>query len=283
MSTTQQPNPPTNQNAPSHQVQPSQPPGWGPPPSPAPNPPPAPGAWSQPPAGPGQPPQGYDPRYRGHVPPGYGQGPAAQPQGPAEELRTPVWAALGAGAWRLVIGGLALNYAATGKEETMSSESLSYLSNHWTGLAFLALGGYAIIVGLLGGREPAPWAASLTTWLRAVMTVTMLLVGFVFVLGFGEDPDGPHAVIPILVLLDWLFVGKGQFRVRWWQPPTWTVFLLWYLWYHQTNDVPLYPEILGDDEIGTMVPLFLAGTIVMGYLLWGLVAIRKAVSPSTRR
>lgn len=164
----------------------------------------------------------------------------------------------------------------------MSSESLSYLSNLWTGVVFACLAGYALVVALVGGREPAAWLAGITTWLRGVMTVTMLLVGFVFVLGFGEDPDGPHAVIPILVALDWLFVGRGQFRVRWWQPPTWTAFLLWYLWYHQTNDVPLYDDILGEDNIGTMVPAFLAGTVVLGYLLWGAVAIRKAISGSAR-
>jgi hypothetical protein len=173
--------------------------------------------------------------------------------------------------WRLGIGGLALYYAQTGKEETMSSESLSYLSNLGVGVAFLALAGYPLLVG---GRRSEPRSA----WLRGAATVTMLLVGVTFVALMGEEADGPHAVIPALVLADWLFVGRSQFRTRWWEPPTWTVFLLVYLWYHQSNDVPLYEDILGEEHIGTMVPAFLAGTVVVGYLLWAAVMVRRSVA-----
>jgi hypothetical protein len=173
--------------------------------------------------------------------------------------------------WRLGIGGLALYYAQTGKEETMSSESLSYMSNVGVGLAFLVLAGYPLLVG---GRRPEPRSA----WLRGAATVTMLLVGGTFVGLMGEEADGPHAVIPMLVLVDWLFVGRSQFRTRWWEPPTWTVFGLLYLWYHQTHDVPLYEDILGEDNIETMVPAFLAGTIVLAYLLWAAVLVRKSIT-----
>jgi hypothetical protein len=178
--------------------------------------------------------------------------------------------------WRLAIGGLALFYARTGREETMSSESLSYLSNAGVGLAFLALGAYPLLVG---GRRTEPRSA----WLRGAATVTMLLVGITFVTLMGESADGPHAVVPALVLADWLFVGRSQYRTRGWEPPTWTVFLLAYLGYHQGNDVPLYDDILGDDVIATTVPAFLAGTIVLGYLLWALVLVRRAVADGGAR
>jgi hypothetical protein len=178
---------------------------------------------------------------------------------------------VGVALWRLGIGGLALYYARTGKDDTMSSESLSYLSNLYVGIAFVALAGYPLLVG---GRRSEPR----TAWLRGAATVTMLLVGVTFVALMEGDPDGPHAIVPALVLADWLFVGRSQFRTRWWEPPTWTVFLLVYLWYHQTNDVPLYEDILGDDNLATMVPAFLVGTIVLGYLLWGAVMVRKGVS-----
>lgn len=175
--------------------------------------------------------------------------------------------------WRLGIAGLAWHYASTGVEETMSDESLSYLSNVGVSWGYLILALYPLVV--LGRRhEPR------TGWLRGSLTVMMLLVGFVFVLGMGEDPDGPHAVIPTLVLLDWLFVGRNQARTRWWEPPTWTAFLLAYLYYHQSNDVPLYPEILGDDKIGTMVPAFLIGSIIVAYLIWGLAVLRIKVATS---
>jgi hypothetical protein len=197
-----------------------------------------------------------------------------QPQ-PEPDARPSAAVLLGVIVWRLGIGGLALYYAQTGKEETMSSESLSYLSNLGVGIAFLALAGYPLVVGF---RRAEPG----TAWLRGAATVSMLLVGFVFVLGMGEDPDGPHAVIPLLVLADWLFVGRSQFRTRWWEPPTWTVFLLAYLWYHQSNDVPLYEDILGEENIGTMVPAFLAGCIVLGYVLWGAALLRKVATRGSR-
>jgi hypothetical protein len=222
--------------------------GWGPPSAPVPPPPGAPGPWPPPP--PGLPPPAWP---------------------PAPEPRPAAGSVAGVALWRLGIGGLALYYARTGREETMSSESLSYLSNLGVGLAFLALAAYPVLVG---GRATEPRSA----WLRGAATVTMLLVGVTFVGLMGEEADGPHAVIPALVLVDWLFVGRSQFRTRWWEPPTWTAFLLLYLGYHQSNDVPLYDDILGDDVIATMVPAFLAGTVVVGYLLWAAVLVRRAVA-----
>ena len=153
----------------------------------------------------------------------------------------------------------------------MSSESLSYLSNVGVGIGFLALAAYPVLVG---ARRHEPRSG----WLRGALTVTMLLVGLVFVVGMGEDADGPHAVLPALVLLDWLFVGRNQFRTRPWEPLTWIAFPLAYLFYHQANDVPLYGEILGEDEIGTMVPVFLVGTIVIGYVLYGAALFRRALT-----
>lgn len=153
----------------------------------------------------------------------------------------------------------------------MSSESLSYLSNVGVGVGFVVLAAYPALVG---GRRHEPRSA----WLRGAMTIMMLLVGIVFVIGMGEEPDGPHAVIPTLVTLDWLFVGRNQFRTRGWEPFTWILFPLLYLFYHQSNDVPLYEDILGEEQIGTMVPALLAGCVTLGYLLWAAVLVRRAAS-----
>lgn len=172
--------------------------------------------------------------------------------------------------WRLGIGSLALYYAQTGRDETMATESLSYQSNVAVGVGFLALAAYPLVVA---GRRHEPRSA----WLRGTLTITMLLVAAVFMAGMGGEPDGPHAVIPALVLVDWLFVGRSQFRTRWWEPPTWTVLLIAYLVYHRANDLGLYPDILGEDRIGTTVPLLLAGCIGLGYLLHGAATVRRAV------
>jgi hypothetical protein len=287
---------------------PPSPQGWGPPPSPASTPPSASGQWGPPPqpGGPGAPqpggPGGHQPgvpqpggfsqggqqpghptapgawQHRGQVPPGYvppAQAPAAA--GTAADDKPPsVGVLLGATLWRLGIAGLALYYAQTGKDDTMSSESLSYLSNVGVGIGFFLLAVYPFLVG---GRRHEPR----TAWLRGALTVMMILVGLVFVIGMGETADGPHAVIPALVTFDFLFVGRSQFRTRWWEPPTWSAFLLVYLWYHQSNDVPLYEDILGEDKIGTMVPAFLAGCIVLGYLLLGANLIRRAAIGAGRQ
>ena len=38
-----------------------------------------------------------------------------------------------------------------------------------------------------------------------------------------------HLVVPLLVLVDWLFVVRGQSRLRWWWPALWIVGPLAYL------------------------------------------------------
>lgn len=153
----------------------------------------------------------------------------------------------------------------------MSSESLSYLSNVGVAVGFLLLAAYPLVTG---GRRHEPR----TAWLRGALTITMLLVGLVFTIGMGQEADGPHAVIPALVTLDWLAVGRNQFRTRWWEPFTWIAFPLLYLVYHQSNDIPLYEDILGDDQIGTTVPALLVGCIALGYLLIGAAQLRRAAT-----
>lgn len=176
--------------------------------------------------------------------------------------------------WRAVIGILALRFAGDGLGENLSSESLSYLSNRAVGFIYLGLAVYPVVF-LLRRAEPR------TAWVRGACTIMMTVVAVVF-LGWGEAPDGPHAVIPALVLIDFLFVGRSQFRARWWEPPTWIAFLLVYLVYHRANDLGLYEGILGEDNIGTAVPVMPIGCIVINYILFGLIKARQAISSAIR-
>lgn len=272
------PNAPGAPRAPGGSVPPPQPQGWAPPhQAPAQAPP----AWPQP-----QQPSPYPPPQPGYGPPRQQPPPYPPPQQPPwpappggtpePDPRPSIVTLVAATIWRIGIGGAALHYAAEGKDETMSPDSLSYLSNVGVGIGSLALAAYPILVG---GRRHEPRSG----WLRGALTVMMLLVGLVFVLGMGQDPDGPHAVIPTLVLVDWLFVGRNQFRSRVWEPLTWIAFPLAYLFYHRANDLSLYPDILGEDNIATMVPILLVGCILVGYLLLGAALMRRAVTRSSSR
>ena len=259
--------PPQQWGPPQHRPQPGQ---WAPQqhqpqPQPAPWAPPVPQHGQAPPV-----PQQAPPAWQ-HPP----QQPWPGPSPAADDPRPSPAVLLGTSLWRVGIGSLALYYAQTGKEETMSSESLSYLSNVGTGVGFLALATYPLLVG---GRRHEPR----TAWLRGALTIMMLLVGLVFVVGMGGEPDGPHAVVPALVTVDWLLVGRSQFRTRAWEPLTWIAFPLLYLFYHQANDVPLYEDILGEESFGTAVPALLAGSIVLGYVLWGAVLVRRAATRGPR-
>ena len=245
----------------------SQAPGWGPPQHPGQSP-----AWDQPLQQPH--PQGWGPPRQD--PQDWGPPRQAQPwprtdATSTDDPRPSVATLVAVTAWRLAIGGAALSFAAGGKDETMAPESLSYLSNVGVGVGFLALAAYPLLVG---GRRHEPRSA----WLRGALTVMMVLVAAVFIGGMGGEADGPHAVTPALVLVDWLFVGRSQFRTRWWEPPTWIAFLLAYLFYHRANDLGLYPDILGEDQIGTMVPIMLGFSVVLAYVLHGAALLRRSVS-----
>lgn len=262
-------------------------PGWGPPQQhpphqdrgPSPQHPRQTREWGPPPQEPRHP-QGWGPPGPARHPQDWGPSREAQPQPqpwpqPAapgqDEPRPSAATLLAVTAWRLAVGGAALSFAAGGKDETMAPESLSYLSNVGVGIGFLALAAYPLLVA---GRRHEPRSA----WLRGALTVMMVLVATVFIGGMGGEADGPHAVTPALVVVDWLFVGRAQFRTRWWEPPTWIAFLLAYLFYHRANDLGLYPDILGEDQIGTMVPVMLGFSVVLAYVLHGAALLRRSVT-----
>lgn len=146
-------------------------------------------------------------------------------------------------------------------------DALTYSSNFFIGILFLLLAAYPLVV--LGRRhEPR------SGWLRGAMCITAMFVMLIWIPGMGEEFDTHHGVMPLLVLADWVFVGRNQGRTRWWEPFTWPAFLVLYLFYYKANDLQNYPDILNDGNENAFVPIGLGVCFVMGFLFWGIAKLR---------
>ena len=97
-----------------------------------------------------------------------------------------------------------------------------------------------------------------------------------------------HVITPLLVLVDWCFVGRSQNNTRWWQPLTWLVVpSVWLLWYTATDgfreqntwDAPIYDFMDPQDSSypGVFTGLVLA-TIAGAYALYGIAKMKGAVA-----
>jgi len=100
-----------------------------------------------------------------------------------------------------------------------------------------------------------------------------------------------HVVVPALALVDWLFVGKDQGQVRWWQPIAWLAYPCAYLALalFVLNEVgrraPYYfldADMVGAAAVAANVALIGAGFLGLGYLLSavGRAAVRSRGAPA---
>lgn len=192
--------------------------------------------------------------------------------------RPPVSPAVLAGVslWRLAIVGCALYGFTDATDWSANFEGLSQQASLATAIVYTGLLLYPVFTG--GTRhEPA------SPWLRGATTVLLLLVAGTFfgIMGgdFGYLPF-EHVYTPLIVLADWLFVGRNQAAAKWWHPLTWIAFPLAYLTYFLTAEVYqyLYPFLDPDgDEFAAMIGGLLAGVIAVGYLLYGAGKLKSAV------
>lgn len=158
-------------------------------------------------------------------------------------------------------------------------ENLAYLtqqSNLLTGLVFTALAAYPLFTG---GRRHEPR----TGWIRGAVTMVMTLVGVVYLTMMNGTYHTlgnlmTHLVVPIVVLLDWLVVGRNQAACRWWHPLSWLAFPLAYLVFYVANGEALYGFLNPDRSsfVGT-VAVFLVAIAGLGYLLHGIGKVRGAI------
>jgi hypothetical protein len=182
----------------------------------------------------------------------------------------------GVSLWRLVIVASAL-YGfsdATGWSENL--EGLSQQASLLTGVVYIGL---LIYPAFRGGTRHEPSSP----WLRGATTVLLLLVAGTFFGIMGGDFDYlpfEHVYTPLLVLVDWIAVGRNQRAVRWWYPLTWVAFPLAYLAFFLGAGVyrSLY-EFLDprEDGFAVMIAGLLVGVIAVGYLLYGIGRLKGAL------
>lgn len=183
---------------------------------------------------------------------------------------------IGVSLWRLAIVACAL-YGfsdATGWSENF--EGLSQQASLATGIIYTGLLLYPVFTG---GRRHEPKSP----WLRGATTVLLLLVAGTFFGIMGGDADYlpfEHIYTPLIVLVDWLFVGRNQDNSKWWHPLTWIAFPLAYLVYFLAGGIyeSLYSFLDPEgDEFAGMIGGLLAGVIAVGYLLYGAGKLKGAL------
>jgi len=147
----------------------------------------------------------------------------------------------------------------------------------WTALSqlasiavFVAYAGFAAYPHLAGDGRHEPGSA----WLRGALATLVTLVGSAYLVMTSGDLTAAysvfeHLVTPMLVLVDFLFVGTNQHALRWWHPLTWLVPPAAYLAWYVSDDLAVYvaldpatgPEFLG------RVCLLCATTLTAGLVL----------------
>ena len=149
---------------------------------------------------------------------------------PAGDIRTPSPAAAALVVWRLTIAAVAL----VGFCLAMLNGTRRW---HWLGLyewsQLTTL--FAFLVALAGVATPAlrPGEPVLDVLRGAASAYVMItMIGYRFLIGGDYGMPSSlleHLVVPLLVLVDWLFVCRDQARLRWWWPVAWIAGPLGYL------------------------------------------------------
>ena len=180
---------------------------------------------------------------------------------------------LGLGAWRLVVaafGFIGFGFAVTTFYDPWPA--LSQQASLLTGVVYLAL-------AFAGGRAP-----ELVSWCRGALAVLLLLVCGTYLTVIEGDLDTvgslfEHLITPVVVLADWILVGRARVAARWWYPLSWLLFPLLYLVYFLLADVQLYRSFLNPEagDFGLTVGAFLLALVATGYLLYGIVRPARAV------
>lgn len=217
--------------------------------------------------------------HGGYPLPGQGYGPV-----PRQKVAGGIL--VGVSLWRLVIVASAfIGFGAAVAEFGLGGAmpGLSQQASLLTGVVYLGLVAYPVFTS---GRRHEPCSP----WVRGAVAVLLLLVGFTYLTVMAGALDETwavfeHVLTPLLVLVDWVAIGRNQARVKWWHPLTWVVFPLAYLGYFLLADVSLYHGFLdpGDDDFAVTVFGFLVAVVATGYVLYGVAKMKTVISAGTRQ
>lgn len=154
---------------------------------------------------------------------------------------------------------------------------LSQLGSLAVGVVYIGL---ALVPVVTAGRRHEPPSS----WLRGAMAVLMSLIAITSIVLLDPALDDPgflleHLITPVVVVVDFVFVGRGQFRTRAWEPLTWIALPLAYFVFLLATGVQAYQSIF-DTESPEFVPTvlgFFGALIVCGYVLFGLAKLIGAI------
>lgn len=222
------------------------------------------------------------------APPGqfHPSGPQLRPPRPDHRRPANAGVLVGVTLWRLVIVGFALTglFAAIEKSSDAGS-ALRALSQQASLLAAVVYGLlclYPLFTGLRFHEPKSPW-------LRGATTVTLLLVASVFLTMLSGDVSETwslfeHLLTPLIVLVDYLVVGRNQGNARGWTPVTWLAFPLAYLFYYNAAELEIYESDFtlrfDNSDFMSYFPGFVAGLLFAGYVLWAVGKVKAAASAS---
>lgn len=174
--------------------------------------------------------------------------------------------------WLLIAVSGLLGFGLAVARLTNPLTALSQQASLLTGIVYLSLVGYTLATG----RAPrSPW------WRGALVILLMLVcVTFITILNGNltrVDSLLEHLITPLLVVADFLVVGRNQSATKWWHPITWLGFPLVYLIYYVAAELTLYGKFLnpGRSSFPFVITGFVAALLALGYLLHGYGKLRR--------
>jgi hypothetical protein len=130
---------------------------------------------------------------------------------------------------------------------------------------------------------------------RGAVVLYVVLAGIIWNLlltdySMGYTPANVllHIVVPALVTMDWLVVGRGQRSVRWWQPLVWLIYPAAYVVLallvlnRAGRRAPYYfldPDSVGMAVVVTNIGLLAVFILVLGYAISVVGRSRRAGPP----
>jgi hypothetical protein len=186
---------------------------------------------------------------------------------------------VGVSIWRLVIVASAFIGFFAAMSRGKAANLLPALSQQASLLVGIVYTGLLLYPLFTAGRRHEPRSP----WWRGAMVILLVLVCITYIAIIGGRLNSvwsmfEHLITPLLVLIDFLAVGRNQVAVKWWHPFTWLAFPLAYLVYYLSAGLRFYGSFLNPAK--SMFPGVLAGFIAallaLGFLLYAFGKLKKS-------